>query len=131
MNLVEMYQNEVYALAFSLTNDEKKSRILAFNTFDEIVPKSYGSFRKIKFKLFKNLLEMADRVSIKSPKTKNFVWTFKRRLSVFDRKVFVLKFDFDLSSLDIAIILGVSRDKVKKSLLDSMDEVARKMEDLS
>jgi DNA-directed RNA polymerase specialized sigma24 family protein len=128
MNLIERYQDEVYSLALSLTNDEKKAANLALKVFEETLPKVYGSHQKIKLKLFKAMLSKTDGINPKKIKGSDFLTIFKRKLNVFDRNVFVLKYEFDLKAIDIAFVLEVSKDRVKKSLLFGIDKVARKME---
>ena len=127
MNLIERYQDEVFSLAFSMINNEEKSKILAFKAFEETLSSAYGGRNKIKLRLFRNVLIKTESASAKNRKNKNPVNLFKNKLNIFDRKIFILKHEFGLSSSDISVVLGVKRDKVKKSLLASMDRLARKI----
>ncbi|MDR1952616.1 MAG: hypothetical protein LBQ37_03790 [Elusimicrobiota bacterium] len=129
VTLIERYQDEIYSLALSLTNNEKKSKILAAKVFDKSLGKVYGSYNKIKLQLFRELLLNIASVSMKKMSEKNILYLFKRRLNLFDRKVFVLKFEFNLTSTEIAVVLRTSVKKVKKSLFYSIDKMIKIMED--
>jgi DNA-directed RNA polymerase specialized sigma24 family protein len=131
MHLIERFQNELYSLALSLTYDAEKSKHLALNAFEQTLPKSYGNFHSIKVQLFKNILKEIDFFSIKKSKCKNadLVGLVKRNLSVFDKKIFVLKYEHNVSVEDICYILDTQVDKVKKSLLLSIRKVMKKMEE--
>ncbi|MDR3244427.1 MAG: hypothetical protein LBT79_06720 [Elusimicrobiota bacterium] len=131
MHLIERFQNELYSLALSLTYDEENSKKLALDTFENTLEQTQGDFNKIKLALYKSILKEIGTFSIKKNKCKNIdiVSLVKRRLSLFDKKAFVLKYEFGVSVEDICYILDAKLLKVKKSLLLSVKKVAKKMEE--
>jgi DNA-directed RNA polymerase specialized sigma24 family protein len=53
----------------------------------------------------------------------------KKDLPLFDKKAFVLKYEFNISVADISYILSAPDIKVKKSLLASVRKVMKKMKE--
>ncbi|MDR2708423.1 MAG: hypothetical protein LBC07_00400 [Elusimicrobiota bacterium] len=127
MNLIERFQDEVYSLALSLTNNPPRAKALAIKVFVEHLGKTYGSYDKIKLRLFKYLLKRVDAIAVKKDKNKTLLVSFKRGLPLFDRKVFVLKYELGLRTVEIASALSTTRDKVRKSLLFSAQKLAKKL----
>jgi DNA-directed RNA polymerase specialized sigma24 family protein len=131
MNLIERFQDELYSLALTLTYDHEKSKRLALDTFEKTLSEASGNFHKIKIELYKSMLQEIGALSIKRNKCKNpdILSLVKKHLSLFDKKAFVLKYEFGISVEDICYILDAKVLKVKKSLLSSIRKVAKKLED--
>ncbi|MDR0485459.1 MAG: hypothetical protein LBH29_01885 [Elusimicrobiota bacterium] len=131
MNLIERFQDELYSLALSLTYDAEISKKAALDAFEKTLPASSGDFSRIKAELFKNMLSELGFFDIKKNNSQaaDIVSLIKKSLPLFDKKTFVLKYEFNVSVADISYILGVPDIKVKKSLLASVRKVMRKMKE--
>jgi hypothetical protein len=127
MNLVERFEDQVYSLCLCLINDPVKSKAISLKVFIDCLGKTYGSYDIIRLRLFRHLLKNLDEVSVKRDKNDSFLIKFKRGLPIFDRKVFVLKYEFELSTTNTAFVMGVKKNKVRKSLLFSTERLAKKL----
>ncbi|MDR2772623.1 MAG: hypothetical protein LBB93_04055 [Elusimicrobiota bacterium] len=128
MNLIERYQDEMYSLALSLTNDDKKSKALAMKAFDKSVGELYGGYNKMKVQLFRTLLSFAPLSKLKRAKNGDILYTFKKNLPPFERQIFVLKFEFHLSVLETSLVLNSSRAEVKKHIFFILNKLFKKLE---
>ncbi len=120
MLTLKKYQNEIYSLALSLVYDSGKAKKAAVKAFEKM-PSLDEDSPEIKLRLFKNLLSGINAFSIKKKKNScgDFVSLAKKRMPLFDKKVFVLKYEHCFTVKDICCVLAKDAEKVKISMLKS------------
>ncbi|MDR2425827.1 MAG: hypothetical protein LBD46_01355 [Endomicrobium sp.] len=131
MQIVKKYQNEIYGMAFSLTCNEQTSRKAAIKAFENLLRSYYADLPEIKTELYKKLLKNIGFFDIKKKdlNKKGMINSIKHNLRLFDKKVFILKYEFNCSLKDMSYILNSSEDKIKKSLYKSVQRIAQMLED--
>ena len=131
MRLVSKYQNELYSLALGLTYDQKNARKFVIKAFEKVLGSYYDDSNETKLKLYKNLLGSIGVFSIKKKqcKDKSIAGFVKKKLGLFDKKVFALKYENGLTVGDICYILNEKPLKIKKALFKSAMLVADILED--
>ncbi|MCL2144396.1 MAG: hypothetical protein FWH43_02725 [Endomicrobia bacterium] len=132
MQIIKKYQNEVYTMALSLTCNAQKSKIAAVKAFEKILKSYHSDSPETKIKLYKELLKNIGIFTINKNDLdrKGIINSVKHRLGLFDKKVFVLKYEFNCGLKDIVYILDSSCEKVKKSLVKSTERLAKILEDM-
>lgn len=134
MQIIKNYQNKVYTMALSLTGNPEKSKKAAIKAFESVL-KTYHTDDldsvETRNSLYKSLLKNICFFSInkKDLDKKGILNSIKYKLGLFDKKVFVLKYEFGCSLSDIVYILNSNAGKVKKSLLKSAQKMAKVLED--
>lgn len=131
MLLVSRHQDELYSLAFVLTYDHKTARKCAIKAFEKVLSSYYDDSNETKLKLYKTLLSRIGAFSVKKKqcKDKGLIGLIKKNLGIFDKKVFILKYEFNCSIKDISYLLDAKPEKVKKSLYKSTMTAAAALED--
>jgi hypothetical protein len=126
MHIVQKYQNDVYNLALSLTGNAEKSKNASVKAFESVLKSYYSDSPETKIELYKKLLERIGVFSVKKKELdkKGSLNSVKHALGLFDKKVFVLKYECGCGIQEISYILGSNREKIKKSLLKSTKRMA-------
>ena len=130
MRLADKYQNDLYSLAVSLIYDTKKSKKAVIKAFESVLSSYNNDSDEMKLKLYKKLL---DRIGFFSVNKKHCVQngcaeSVKKKLGIFDKKVFVLKYEHGLTVDEICAVLDAKQHKVKRSLLKSTQKAADAIE---
>ena len=132
MQIVVKLQDELYGLALRFTGNSEKSKEAVIKAFNKILKSYHSDSSETRVELYKNLLNNIGFFSIskKNLDKSGFVNIVKHSLGVFDKKVFVLKYEADFRVNEISYILSSSSEKIKKSLLKSTKRVADALKDL-
>jgi len=130
MRLADKYQNDLYSLAVSLIYDKEKSKKAVVKAFESVLRSYNNDSDEMRLKLYKKLL---DRIGFFSVNKKQCVQNgcaenIKKKLGIFDKKVFVLKYEHDLTVDEICAVLDAKQHKVKSSLLKSTQKAADAIE---
>lgn len=131
MQIIIKYQNELYAAALSLTGNAEKSKKAVIKAFEKVLRAYHSDTPETRVELYKNLFGNISFLSVSRKKLDKagIINGVKHSLSLFDKKVFVLKYEANFTVIEIASILGSSTEKIKKSLLKSTKKVADSLED--
>ena len=131
MQIIIKYQNELYGLVLRFTGNSEKSKAAVINAYKKILKSYYSDSSETRIELYKTLIGNIGFFDInKASLDRNgFVNILKHRLGVFDKKVFVLKYEADFTVKEISYILRCSSGKIKKSLLKSTKRAADALED--
>ena len=131
MQIIKNYQNEVYSMAFSLTCDAQISEKAAIKAFKSVMSAYHSNSDETKIELYKKLLANIGFFDIrrKNLDKKGKINSVKNKLGLFDRKVFVLKYEFQCSLQNISYIMSSKPDKIKRSLIKSAERMAKALED--
>ena len=132
MQIIVKLQDELYGLALRFTGDSEKSKKAVIKAFNKILKSYHCDSSETRVELYKNLFNNIGFFSIckKSLDKAGFINIAKHSLSVFDKKVFVLKYEADFTVNEISYILRSSSEKIKKSLLKSTERVSDALKDL-
>jgi hypothetical protein len=121
-------------MALSLTGNAETAKKTAVKAFKSVL-KSYhtddAGSTETRNQLYRNLLKNIGFFTVNKNdlNMKGTVNSVKHGLGLFDKKVFVLKYEFGCSINDIVFILGAGSGKIKKSLIKSARKAAKLIED--
>jgi hypothetical protein len=118
-------------MALSLTGSEQTSKKAAVKAFESLLKSYYADSPETKIELYKKLLKNIGIFDIKKKdlNKKGIINSVKHNLGLFDKKVFVLKYEFNCPLKDIVYILNSNAEKIKKSLYKSAWRVSQIIED--
>lgn len=117
-------EEELYQLGLSLTYNYKRAQKLA--------AKALKKEKNNKLFLYKSVLKNIGKFSIRKSKCirNDFISVVKKDLKLFDKKVFVLRYEFKLTISEIVLVMSSTSEKVKESLYNSTLKIADRLESL-
>jgi len=124
-------RNDLYSLALSLVYDETKAKKLADKAFGKVLSRLFEDERQLKFALYKKLLKSVGRFGVRKKACKDSccLGLAKKNFKIFDKKVFVLKYEHGFDIAEIAAVLNASEEKVKKALFKTTYAVSQMLEE--
>lgn len=121
--LAKNTKTEIRNIIFDITCNSKRAIKLTKNI-------KIPSDKKEKMILYKNLLRRIYFFNVKKNcrKKKDALTSFEKKLKLFNKKVFILRYGYKYNISDIAFMLNKNEEKIKKSLLNSCLKLACELE---
>ncbi|AKL98101.1 hypothetical protein [Endomicrobium proavitum] len=131
MKQIKQNKNDIHSLALSLVYDDKKAKKLTKKTFKKVSKRLFSDERQLKLALYKRLLKYVGRFSVKKKKClgSDFICLAKKNFKIFDKKVFVLKYEHGFNIEDISEVLNAKESEIKKSLFYTTEKIAAVLEE--